>query len=146
MVDKIDRPRLLLVNRCLVKNDAGQILVVKRAETDPWQPGKWEFPGGKLDMGQDISHALEREVLEETGLYVNLVSRMMFIDSYVLPQDSKYAGLTYLMIVGKGKMIGGKLAPNKEIDQCKWVSKSEAFDMDLTDETRKALAALDRSD
>ena len=43
-----------------------RILLVRRAN----QPdaGRWGFPGGKIDFGEPILAAAERELLEETGI------------------------------------------------------------------------------
>ena len=34
--------------------------------------GDWEFPGGQVEEGEDLVAALQREVLEETGITVNV--------------------------------------------------------------------------
>jgi 8-oxo-dGTP diphosphatase len=54
----------------IVTNNTGEFLLSKRA-TGIHQGGVWEFPGGKLEAGEDIRHALNRELLEELGLVVN---------------------------------------------------------------------------
>lgn len=46
----------------------GHMLVVKRAH-DP-QAGLWSLPGGRVEAGETLATALEREVHEETGLRV----------------------------------------------------------------------------
>ena len=61
-----ERPRVVLVNRCFVR-DGEKLLIIQRAKLDSMNAEKWEVPGGKLDEGQDLSHAQEREVMEETG-------------------------------------------------------------------------------
>jgi mutator protein MutT len=48
---------------------AGHVLVQTRPAGRSWQ-GWWEFPGGKLEAGEDAAACAEREVLEETGLAV----------------------------------------------------------------------------
>lgn len=52
--------------------EEGKVLIIERAK----QEGSltWAFPGGKIDPGEDSSHAVVREVLEETGVEVNQLS------------------------------------------------------------------------
>lgn len=45
---------------------AGALLLVQRA-TDP-HAGRWSVPGGHVEPGETLASAVEREVLEETGL------------------------------------------------------------------------------
>lgn len=140
--ERAERPRVLLVNRCIVLNDEGKILLIKRSKrTETYNASLWEAPGGKLDDGQDISNALEREVLEETGLFVIPTTRIAFYHSEVL-HEGKYQGLPYVVLIGIGKLIGGKLQLSEEHDEALWVNPGEAFDMAITPETRKALATL----
>lgn len=48
----------------------GQVLIAKRAENQH-QGGLWEFPGGKVEEGESVQVALQRELEEELGLYVH---------------------------------------------------------------------------
>jgi ADP-ribose pyrophosphatase YjhB (NUDIX family) len=52
----------------VVHDAAGRLLVVRRA--NPPLPGTWSIPGGKVEPGEDDATAVERELLEETGLVV----------------------------------------------------------------------------
>lgn len=47
-------------------------LIARRAPGDRAYPGCWEFPGGKVDPGEDDETALRREWREELGLDVGL--------------------------------------------------------------------------
>jgi len=53
----------------VIVNDAGDILIQKRAE-DTHQGGLWEFPGGKLEKHEGVLDALKREIQEELGINV----------------------------------------------------------------------------
>src|SRR4029079_5209318 len=78
---KASRPRVILSNRAIVVNKEKKILLIQRTSYDSWSASLWEFPGGKLDEGQDVSHALEREVFEETGLLVIPTHRVAYYES-----------------------------------------------------------------
>jgi ADP-ribose pyrophosphatase YjhB (NUDIX family) len=45
-----------------------RVLLVRRGK--PPMEGVWSLPGGRLEGGETIAHAVEREVLEETGIRV----------------------------------------------------------------------------
>jgi 8-oxo-dGTP diphosphatase len=139
------RPRIILVNRCILLDDAGKLLMIQRAKDDRHLPGSWECPGGKLDAGQDLLHAFEREVMEETGLLAEPTSRMAYVDSYVVGDNSShkmYKGLPYVAIFSIGKSVGGKLKLSHEHDDYKWCTYDEAMDLKLTPEVQKALIVL----
>jgi 8-oxo-dGTP diphosphatase len=47
----------------------GEFLLAKRPQGKPY-PGYWEFPGGKIEPGEDARAALVRELREELGIEV----------------------------------------------------------------------------
>jgi 8-oxo-dGTP diphosphatase len=47
-----------------------EILISKRAD-DVHQGGFWEFPGGKVEVGEHVTEALSRELFEELGITVS---------------------------------------------------------------------------
>jgi ADP-ribose pyrophosphatase YjhB (NUDIX family) len=53
----------------VIFGEAGSVLLVQRGE--PPLAGTWSLPGGKVEPGEDVAAAVEREVLEETGLAVD---------------------------------------------------------------------------
>jgi len=48
----------------------GKMLLLQRRDDNPMWNRKWEFPGGKIEGGEDPADAMRRELLEETGLTV----------------------------------------------------------------------------
>ncbi len=51
----------------VICNARGEILVARRFE-HAHQGGRWEFPGGKLEPGEDVRAGLARELDEELGI------------------------------------------------------------------------------
>ncbi|MBC3930976.1 NUDIX domain-containing protein [Undibacterium curvum] len=47
----------------------GDVLLAQRPPGKPYE-GYWEFPGGKVESGEDILAALKREFLEELGIRI----------------------------------------------------------------------------
>ncbi len=59
-------PLLLVVAAALI-DSAGRVLVQQRAPHRSL-PGRWEFPGGKIEPGETPEQALARELAEELGI------------------------------------------------------------------------------
>jgi A/G-specific adenine glycosylase len=55
----------------LVRNSQGQLLIAKRPD-DKLLGGLWEFPGGKQENGETLAACLERELIEELGIQVQV--------------------------------------------------------------------------
>ncbi len=50
-------------------NDRGEVLIAQRSK-HRHQGGLWEFPGGKVEPGEDVQAALRRELREELGIAI----------------------------------------------------------------------------
>ena len=65
-VSTTERPHSVSVAGVIV-DDRGRALLIQRRDN-----GQWEPPGGVLERGETIPEALQREVLEETGIKIAL--------------------------------------------------------------------------
>ncbi|NUT34050.1 MAG: NUDIX domain-containing protein, partial [Hamadaea sp.] len=52
----------------VVVDDQERVLVIQRRDN-----GRWELPGGVLELEESIPDGMKREVLEETGVHVEPV-------------------------------------------------------------------------
>jgi 8-oxo-dGTP diphosphatase len=115
----------------MVRED-GQVLIVRRSESDSHEPNMWEMPGGKIDPGQPPEESLRREIFEETGLGVEeILPNMLLVESFVL-QEGKYAGSLYVSVVCVAKVIEGDVVLSNEHSEYKWVQFSELMNYPLT--------------
>lgn len=57
----------------VVQHTDGRFLITRRVLTKAWAAGWWEVPGGAVMAGESSRAAVNREVLEETGLDVSAV-------------------------------------------------------------------------
>jgi mutator protein MutT len=53
----------------IVRNQHGEVLLVRRADD-----GNWELPGGRIEVGESAASAVVREVREEAGVLVRVVA------------------------------------------------------------------------
>jgi 8-oxo-dGTP diphosphatase len=60
---------IVIVAACALLDRAGAVLIAKRPEGRPLA-GLWEFPGGKVEAGEEPEEALARELHEELGIDV----------------------------------------------------------------------------
>ena len=65
----------------------GEVLLVRRAH--PPLEGEWSIPGGGLELGEKLREGVAREVLEETGLDVQVGPLIDVVDSIFLDQDGR---------------------------------------------------------
>lgn len=66
--------QMIRVTCALIESD-GRLLCARRSPTMS-HPGKWEFPGGKIEEGETEDECLIREIREELGVEVQIVERL----------------------------------------------------------------------
>lgn len=64
-----DNPTVMLVVAGALRDDNGRFLMQKRPEGKR-HAGLWEFPGGKVESGENPRFALVRELSEELGIAI----------------------------------------------------------------------------
>jgi 8-oxo-dGTP diphosphatase len=62
--------QLVLVAACALIDADGRVLLAQRPEGKP-MAGLWEFPGGKVEDGEQPERSLIRELKEELGISVS---------------------------------------------------------------------------
>ncbi|MFT6956345.1 MAG: 8-oxo-dGTP diphosphatase [Halieaceae bacterium] len=60
----------------VILDSVNRILITRRGE-NAHQGGLWEFPGGKVESGETVRHALQRELQEELGITIGIASPLV---------------------------------------------------------------------
>ena len=109
----------------------GAVLAARRT-TPPEAAGRWEFPGGKVEPGEDPGTALVREVHEELGCTVEVVG---WLDGEVP------IGERHLLRVALARLVAGEPQP-VEHDRVRWLAPGELDGVDWLDPDRPFLPGL----
>jgi 8-oxo-dGTP diphosphatase len=131
MNDTRARP-IVLVAACALVNEEGKVLIAKRPPGRPLA-GLWEFPGGKVDAGEDPETALMRELLEELSIEIARADlRPLAFASHAYPE------FHLLMPLYLCKRWQGSIAAQED-QELLWVRPDELglYDMPPADEPLK---------
>ena len=100
----------------IVKGD--KVLLAKR-KIEP-EKGQWDIPGGFLENGEAPEAGLYREIVEETGLEIEIFGMLgIFMDTYGRNGVSTM-NLAYLVKIKSGEPIA-----NDDVEELKWFSRGE---------------------
>ena len=123
--------------------DADRVLLVKRAH-EPLK-GEWSLPGGAVEVGETLEVAIAREVLEETGLEIDVGPMVDVLDRIRFDSDGRVL-YHYVLIDFVCRSIGGTLCCGTDAADVKWAAVIELTQYGLGDTTMSVIRkALDRA-
>ncbi len=114
--------------------DKNRILLVKRG-TAP-SKGLWAIPGGKIELGETMVQAVEREVLEETGIAIETSHIISVFDS-ITRDDTGVIQFHYIIIDFLAHPLDPKATPasGDDAEDARWVSVDELDNLPITKTT-----------
>jgi ADP-ribose pyrophosphatase len=120
----------LAVGAVVFKN--GQVLLVRRAHP----PGMdlWAIPGGKVELGESLQAAAEREILEETGITIRAGEPLYGFDG--IDRDANNCIRFHYVIVDlSADYVRGKIQPGDDAVEARWIGPGELEDLKISSET-----------
>jgi len=104
----------------------GSILLVRRGQ--PPQAGRWTIPGGRVEPNETLAHAVERELLEETGVPVRCGPLVGWVER-IEP------GFHYVILDFVATPTGDPAAPvaGSDAAACAWVPLADVPGLALVD-------------
>ena len=118
----------------VVINAQDEVLISLRPE-HVHQGGLWEFPGGKVEEGEDIRAALQRELHEEMGIEVQQARPLIRI-------QHDYGDKTVLLDVWLVQRFSGDVH-GREGQAWRWVSKRDLRDYRFPAANEPIISAVD---
>ena len=117
----------------VLRNAEGKILLSRR-RNGTHLAGLWEFPGGKLEAGESLSEALQREIREELGIHI-LAHRPLIQISHSYPEKEVFLDV-HLVNEWQGTAAG------MEGQQIAWAAVEEIDDYPLPPADRPIVTAM----
>ncbi|HMP75219.1 MAG TPA: NUDIX domain-containing protein [Kiritimatiellia bacterium] len=123
-----DKPYGLAV-KAVLTDEQGRCLLIRRSPHNRSFVGQWEWPGGKVDPGEDFAEAAVREAKEESGLDVELTG-LLGATSFEVPK------LHIVLVCFDARVTGGELRLSDEHDAAEWVPWSRVAEFPLAESVR----------
>jgi 8-oxo-dGTP diphosphatase len=116
--------------KAMIINDKGKILIIKRA-ANIGKGGLYDFPGGRMNLGETLRTALAREVFEEVGLKVDKVLAPIAVTTFIRNNDhsNQIVRITFPCLASGNIHIG-----ENEVAQYKWIKQKDYINYEFIDE------------
>jgi len=120
----------------IIVDSQGRLFLARRGSEAKNERGLWEFPGGSVEFGETLAHAIQREIREEFGVEIE-VGELLDVADHILPDESQHwVSPAYLCVIAAGEPTIREPGKCAEI---RWFSLADLPD-DLTRVTRLNLA------
>ena len=142
---KKSRPPVLS-QKALIVRRTRDVLLVKRSKSNPSFPGRWEFPGGKIEPGssllrEELARELGEELGEELGKKVRIKPVVDIYDRLLPKNHARYPGRLVVILFFKVclKDYDGGIKLSDEHSAFRWVFLDAALKVRLPPGSKKAL-------
>ncbi len=117
----------------VIWNNQRQILIDRR-RAEGLLGGLWEFPGGKIEVGETIEECIKREIREELAIEIEVGDRLITI-------DHAYSHFRVTLNVHHCRYLTGIPQPI-ECDEIRWVTLDEIDQFPFPKANSQIIAAL----
>jgi 8-oxo-dGTP diphosphatase len=122
-----------IIGVAVIWNHEKQILIDRRLPQGA-MGGLWEFPGGKIEVGETIEECIKREIYEELGIEIAVGEHLITI-------DHTYSHLRVTLTVHHSQHLAG-IPQAIECDEIRWVSLDELDEFTFPEANGEIIAAL----
>lgn len=114
----------------IIYDECNRVLVAQRSNYKKSFPLYWETIGGALEDNETPEDCILREVQEEINCFIH---DLKLFKVYVINNADRF-----VLIVYTGR-VNEQIQPNREIEQIRWIDKSEIDSFDFYGNEREKL-------
>lgn len=129
-------PRQPMVGVGAIIFRGAQVLLVRRGREPAL--GKWSLPGGLVELGESMERAVRREVLEETGLEVQVGGLLVALDRIIFDERHKIQ-YHYVLLDFLCHYTCGEPAAGSDVTACGFVPLVDLSSYPLTEGTERVI-------
>jgi 8-oxo-dGTP diphosphatase len=127
-----------IATKALIVQD-GKLLLLREAATygDGTQRGRYQLPGGRVEIGEPFETALKREIMEESGLSVE-IGQPFYVGEWhpvIKGEPNQIIGIFFVCVPTTHTVV-----LSDEHDDYKWVDFKNWQSYDVMDPEDKAIA------
>jgi 8-oxo-dGTP pyrophosphatase MutT (NUDIX family) len=110
-----------------VQDGQGRILMIRRSDN-----GLYAIPGGALDLGETLTQAVCREVMEETGIVVDVAGLVgVYSDPGHIIEFADGEVRQEFSVCFRASPVGGELRTSDESEEVLWVIPADLDELDI---------------
>ena len=125
-------------SNAIILNSKGEILLVKRSDTDKYFPGEWELPGGGVDFTETPQESLKREVLEECGLTV-AVGKPLGVHRFEMEENGVVIAVSEVTFLCTLTSPAQAVTVSHEHSAYRWIVKKEIENFQVNEYMKNVL-------
>ena len=109
----------------VIFNDSAVLLVQRDQEPGK---GQWSLPGGVVELGETLTDALKREILEEASINIEIGGLVRLLER-IFHDREKRVQYHYVIADYWGWMLSGELKPESDVSDARFVRLSQFKEM-----------------
>ena len=134
MTDKVVVQKVVLA--AVIFNKEGKVLALQRNTHEEVFPNMWELPSGKRERLEDSLKSLKREVQEEAGVDIDIISAFSIFD-YQIEKPTEIRDTTQINFLAKAKSEEIKIS--EEHQSFAWLIESDIENYNFSEQTKKVI-------
>jgi ADP-ribose pyrophosphatase YjhB (NUDIX family) len=121
----------------VIVDDERRVVLVKRTR-EPLA-GQWSLPGGRLELGETLEAGTAREILEETGLVVEVGPVVEVFDRILVDEDARVR-FHFVLVDYLCHPRGGRLEAGSDVAAVRWAEPASLAALGVADKARDVVA------